>query len=158
MTPTRNYDNRCSADKTYHDRIRSDGALFDAEAIMLGRQESPGLILALGLCPGCGTTISKVIEDRPIIFTAIQTDADGTERIVGTSYNRSQLHLELVDEILVNFLTASTNDQQKQNIDTLYNAGLSSRDAIDRVMGPAFHELTTTHVREVMKTIRIEQD
>lgn len=56
-------DGRCERDPTYHDRLRSDAALFDAEGIAIGRQEVPGLVMELALCPGCGTTVSKTVED-----------------------------------------------------------------------------------------------
>lgn len=55
-------DARCEG-TDYHDRIRSDGALFDAEAIPIGRQDA-GMVMDLGLCPGCGTTVSKLISDE----------------------------------------------------------------------------------------------
>jgi len=53
-------DGRCNNDPTYHDRLRSDPAFFDAETIKLGEQPMPGALpLKLGLCPGCGTTVSR---------------------------------------------------------------------------------------------------
>jgi predicted nucleic acid-binding Zn ribbon protein len=55
------FDGRCTRDPDYHARIRADRALFDAEALPLGSTEiEPGVEpLILGLCPGCGTTVSK---------------------------------------------------------------------------------------------------
>lgn len=63
LRPKSPRDGRCKRDPAYHERIRSDHALFDAEAIKLGPQEGPGIKLELGLCPGCGTCVSKLIED-----------------------------------------------------------------------------------------------
>lgn len=52
-------DGRCKRDETYHDRIRADGTLYDEEIIPIGEQDLGGAVLVLGICPGCGTTISR---------------------------------------------------------------------------------------------------
>ena len=52
------HDDRCKADTTYHDRIKTD--LF-YQTLAIGIQETgePGVVLELGLCRGCGTTVSR---------------------------------------------------------------------------------------------------
>lgn len=56
-------DGRCVTDATYHDRIRTDAALFDKEAMYVGIQQAPGLEFVVGLCRGCGTTVTKILRD-----------------------------------------------------------------------------------------------
>ncbi len=62
-------DGRCQRDPTYHDRLRSDRALFDEDGIQIGKQEGGGMVMDLALCPGCGTTVTYLVSDseRPAL-------------------------------------------------------------------------------------------
>ena len=101
-------DGRCQRDLTYHDRIRSDSALFDAEAIKIGRQECVGMALDLGLCPGCGTTVSKRVEDiDPAAAAVLRYDVCRIARIDARGWKARNKQVTPNEQVIKNHYSMS---------------------------------------------------
>lgn len=104
MGPSSPHDGRCQRSRTYHDRLRSDPTLFEMDTIQIGLQATEDLVLELGLCPGCGTTVSRIAIFAPDVVHRItktaKIDARGwrnrnprgeiTEQVIRNHYSMSR--------------------------------------------------------------------